>query len=301
MWRSSRLGAGTTLALAGSLCVILFSGVAIADPACPLLAKAGHIPCAVVMGRIVACDAPSYAARSEATENEGAGERETLCIQANDGNYVLRYERVTNAEQIAIDFLGAGELRLDSRTGTTRVQFAQPLKGRLQLSVDSSGEQKRVEATTLWHLLLAEPQLCEKHLLPLLESIHPDWKLAGQAKAVEHMLMAAEDRADQLSIEQVRSLVDDLAQPSFAVRQAAYRELVGRGPAILPQLAQLKLGTLDAEQRARLAEVRSNFSYASPDTTERVATWLRSDRETWQALSQRSDKDIRQIAAEHLK
>jgi hypothetical protein len=238
--------------------------------------------------------------RSEATDNEQNATRETLCIQATTDTYVLRYEKLAHDRQLAIDFVGRGELRIAAQHAQTRVNFSQPASGKLKLTVATGDQTQVVEGSTLWHLLIAEPTLCETHLLPLLDLLNGDWQLRQQVHAVELQLLANAGEETRLSQETVEQLVEKLGESSFAVRQAAYRELISQGPAVLPHLATLTAQGLDAEQRARLADVRDTFAYSSADTTERITAWLSADREAWQALAHRHDPKIREVAEREL-
>jgi hypothetical protein len=275
-----------------------------ADPAAPapLLTKAGGVRCAVIMGRIAALEAPPYAAKSEATDSEAAGPRETLCIQASAGAYVVRYARIAEDEQLALDFLATGEVRIERRMGTTRVLFTQSKQGKLRLDVEEGGAKTLHEAPTLWHLLLAEPEAAREHLLPLLAVMNADWQLADQATAVRDALVAAaqEERPVGLSGTQVKRLVAELSAPKFSVRQASYRQLAEQGPAILPHLERLQRGELDAEQRVRLRELTAQFDYATADSPQRVAAWLRHDAAIWQALAKDKVEEVKRVAEEQL-
>jgi hypothetical protein len=133
--------------------------------------------------------------------------------------------------------------------------------------------------------------------LPLLDLLNGDWQLQQQVHAVERQLLANAGEEAHVSQETVEHLVEKLGESSFAVRQAAYRELISQGPAVLPHLATLKGQGLDAEQRARLADVRDTFAYSSADTTERITACL---SEAWQALAHRHDPKIREVAERKL-
>jgi hypothetical protein len=162
------------------------------------------------------------------------------------------------------------------------------------------GEETTVSGETLWHLLLARPELCARHLIPCLEQLRGDWGLAAQAGAVEEALERMTQRETVVSAAEVGHLVEQLGQPSFSVRQAAYRSLVEHGPAVLPHLSALPSATLDAEQRVRLAEVRRKFTFPTADSPQRVAAWLCNDRALWEALAERDDPAWRALAAEQL-
>ena len=51
------------------------------------------------------------------------------------------------------------------------------------------GVTREVRGETVWYLLLAEPELCRQHLLPLLEMLRSDWRLVETAQAIESQML----------------------------------------------------------------------------------------------------------------
>ena len=45
------------------------------------------------------------------------------------------------------------------------------------------------QAASLWHLLVEQPELCKKHLVPLLEIFRPEWRLTQRAHEAEEELL----------------------------------------------------------------------------------------------------------------
>jgi hypothetical protein len=251
-------------------------------PEVSLLAARGGIPCQVVMGRVVLVGDRLLAGRSDTREDEANGQREVCCVQANAGQMVLRYERVTSAESLAIDFVAPSELRMRYVPGAeTKNRFAalfvQRDKGPLTLEIGAASERRVLSADSLWHLLLSEPQACHDHLLPLLDELHPDWRLAAQAEAAEQSLLAAKDLPAPPEAEHFARLLAELGDEAFGVRQAAEGQLRGFGVTILPLLSRVRPASIDAEQRRRIARIGSSLQPATADTPERIAAWLAGD------------------------
>ncbi|HTN77535.1 MAG TPA: hypothetical protein VL096_19890, partial [Pirellulaceae bacterium] len=253
------------------------------------LSRTGGLPCQIIMGRIVLSEQRGLASRSDAIENAATGARETLCIQSNSGQSVIRYELTTKSEHLTLDFVGQGELTLRREPRGdghfAAVTFVQPLSSKLRLEVIDGEQRREFSAPSLWHLLLMEPKACQEHLLPLLEHLKTDWQLAARADAIDNALQLAAAAGGPPDQSLIAALVEDFAADQFAVRQAADRKLRGLGLAVLPQLSQLDMTKLDAEQRHRIAEVRRDLLANTPDTPERVALWLIGDLELLKRLA----------------
>jgi hypothetical protein len=263
-----------------------------------LLCRAGGVPCDVVMGRIALSSRHSLPPRSVSCEGEQG--RETLCIQARDGTSVVRYETVSPQERLTID-LTSSEVRItrmDTSTNTV-VRFLQPARGPLRLEICAGDQSRKWESPSLWHLWLAEPELCEEYLQPLLTPLRADWQLAEMAGRIRVALLQQAEGALPAKAE-LDALVEQLAAPTFSARQAAQRQLRAHGVSILGYLNQLPLTSLDAEQRQRLNDIRESFAHNSPDSPQRVAAWLISDRLLWKTLATDSDQTLRRLAAQQI-
>lgn len=293
MWRSSCIAAASILSLA-------FVSLASAQQQTRgmLLTRAGGVPCDIVMGRITLSSRHSLPPRIESCEGEQG--RETLCIQASDGTTVVRYEFVSARQRLTIDLTGS-EVRIThaDTSHQTAVRFLQPARGPLQLEVSSADQTRKWEAPSLWHLWLAEPKLCEQHLEPLLTALRADWQLADMAGRIRVALLQ-EAQGSLPAKAELDALVAQLAAPKFAVRQAAQRELRAHGVSILGYLNQIPLASLDAEQRQRLSDLRESLTHSGPDSHERVAAWLISDRLLWKALATDSDQTLSRLAVQQI-
>jgi hypothetical protein len=135
----------------------------------------------------------------------------------------------------------------------------------------------------------------------MFESLHPGWRLQHQTARLQAELLqwaATGQRADRASW---AKLVDRLSHPDFQQRQAAHRELLDVGQAIVPFLATMEEGRLSAEQRTRLRQIQKRLTLRRKDTPMRVATWLAEDPEAWLALLNAGDKDTPVAATERLR
>lgn len=185
---------------------------------------------------------------------------ERLVIKALDGDARIEYVQSSWREQVSLRLArrkatNAWDVELlrrprgNSRTSTVR--FAQPADEPLQLRV----QDQVYRGDSLWSLWLANAEVCERELLPLLQLLRPDWPLdreVGELARLQTQLSSAQDSRQQ-EIWQV--LVNNLAHQRQAVREQAYRELSAARPAVLVFLRRLSLNDLDAEQRYHVRQL----------------------------------------------
>jgi hypothetical protein len=98
------------------------------------------------------------------------------------------------------------------------------------------------------------------------------------------------------------TLVEQLGDERFAVREAADRHLRDAGRAIVVFLERLDRNRLDAEQDYRIRRILQSLSSGkgADDTVERAAAWLSGDPEIWWALMRRDAEPTRRVAAKRL-
>jgi hypothetical protein len=161
---------------------------------------------------------------------------------------------------------------------------------------------REIEAASLWHLLLAEPELCRKEIVPLIAMLDADLALVKRAEAVEAALYDLPvRRRDDGDRRQWSRWVEQLGADKFAERRGAELNLRAAGRPAALYLAALDLDQLDPEQRLRVRRVlAARRSPAKNETPRRVAERLAADPRVWLALMTRPDPDQRRHAAEHL-
>ncbi len=171
----------------------------------------------------------------------------------------------------------------------------------LRITMGQGEGRRTIAVSSIWHLMLAEPDAFRNEVIPLLQILRPDWDLVSISDEIENSLIhqAKIDRGNQQ--EHWSLLVRNLASDMFAVRESADRQLREAGPAVLPLLRRLDPSHIDAEQRFRIRRIVSALSAAeSADTVDSVIAWLASDPATWLALMKREDESLRRTAVEQL-
>jgi hypothetical protein len=285
----------------------LSAGVLLAQGAEPsgggnLLSQVKWLRLEVVGGRIVArsdrCSHSRYSAEASASGES----RQTLNMESQASALVIRYEQIEADSRLTLDVGERGLLtisRSGSSPGDVEIAYVQPASGKIRLTI--GGQPPRtITADDLWQLLLTERELCREHLLPLLVTLRPNWRLDEQVDRVERALVERAGTDVLAQRGQWQAWVDDLAKDDFARRQAADQALRQLGQPVLAFLRGLDPARLDGEQRRRIRCILSDLPDGSPDTPLRTAEWLAGDKRVWLALLARGELDQRIAAAEHL-
>jgi hypothetical protein len=258
----------------------------------------------VVLGRITALNPRYGGSRRNTSDDDATGVSQSMSISVHAGVPSIHYELLDPQRQLTVDLSDGNQLTIvvTPRDGSSaeRLDFVQDAKGRVALSVESDGQQLKYSGSSLWHLLLAAPDPCRRHLLPILKFLRPNWHLAKQAENVERALFRAARSGQVSARERFRQLVAQLGDEDFQRRQAADRELRAFGQTVLTFLGDLDKRGLDAEQRLRIRRIRAALAVQEGDTSLRVAAWLIDDKSIWLTLMDHEDPSHRELAAKQL-
>ena len=262
----------------------------------------GWLRARVVSGRVV------LAATRLGTMNDAAkqnGREERLSIRVASREITASYEMSSGDEALLLEVKGRSELHLrrgpKGDAGPLPVDFRQPPKGPLRLSVGPQAEVRTYEAPSLWHLFLAQPEACHKHLAPLLSVLNRQWAVSRTAAEVEAALIRAAAEGDLPDPRRWAELVEQLADDKYSRREAADRELRGLGRVVFTYLRELDASQLDAEQHYRVRRIVISLSASTDDDTPpQIAAWLAGDPAVWLSMLSREDESTRRLAAERL-
>lgn len=255
----------------------------------------------IVNGRLAATNSQQINSNiSNWSNSPSSGRSERLTIDVSSGTPSVRYEFTTPQEDFDLKLAGEGELtiRRTRRAGSNAVslELRQQPNQELAITLDEGKTPQVFRSPTIWRLLIAEPDIARKYLLPLFEVLRTPWKLGETALEIEQTLFrrAHEDRQP----ERIRwsEAVDALASPRFADREAAQRRLERAGVAVRPYLESRLRAGLDAEQRQRIRELIDRPATEQEDSAERAATSLAEDEQLWIALLGRDDEAQRRLA-----
>ncbi len=259
---------------------------------------------AVVAGRIDATGTEAGLEREQSIT--GADDhQEKLSLSTNaDQEASIEYELSTASETVAVDVVDGWQLTLSRRPTKSGhepvVEFVQPHEGILTLTVTDGGKVRKIEGASLWHLLLAEPQICNQYLLPLLDMLRSDWRLAETAHMIEAQMVRTARAYQPETLRAAGALVADLASDQFNVRQGAERQLRAAGLAVIPYLETLDRGKLDFEQSTRISRIIDSRPDVDEDTPEVTGNCLMTDRQIWLAFADRPQLSVRRAAGQEL-
>lgn len=269
-----------------------------------LLAKLQWVHFAIVGGRIHGIPSQFGSTVSTHSKDVLSGRSERIAVNVTTGAPSVHYELTTKLEQVVVDVSDTDQVRIRrvaiNQPLEPTVEFTQESPGLLVLALGEGADRQEFRAPGLWQLTLAQPDLCAKHLTPLLELLRPEWRILTTAEAVEETLFRWAQTRKLPDVSRWAALVDQLGADEFASRQHAERQLRRAGQTVLPYLQSIDGTSLSAEQRYRVRRLLSELAGVDDDNAERIATWLMTDPFVWLALLNREDEGRRRTAAEHL-
>jgi hypothetical protein len=266
-----------------------------------LLERTGWIRLDIIGGRVAVLGHRCGQSRVVQTGESTDVPREQLSVQLCTESLIVHYEDAQAERQVSLDLDDQQRLTI-VRTGaspTGDVKLVQPFRGPLTLSVGRDPAQT-FTASTIWHLALKHPELCEESLFPLLETLRPHWRLKEQVADLHEALVNKAGTDVLAERTQWRDWVSKLDSDDFSERQNADRQLRAAGQAVVAWLGRLDRKQLSSEQTARVNEICQALANLSTDTPQRVAAWLVDDRCAWFALLNHQEVSVRLAAANHL-
>lgn len=230
---------------------------------------------------------------------------ERLSIRPDGAQSVVEYEATLPDELFRFEVKDPNRIhvRREPRGKSTfeAADFLQAPAQPLTLTVTGSGKTAVYQADGLWQLLLLEPDVCRKHLVPMLELLRPDWRLANKAVEIEEELLLSASSGQLPDRRRWDELVRQLGDERFARRQAADRELRAAGPAVMAYLGRLDFAKLQPEQQARVRRILAELSQdVDDDTVSQVAVGLAIEPAVWVGLLSRPAEGVRRQAAAEL-
>lgn len=259
----------------------------------------------IVAGRIQLVE-PRLGHKATVTAESPDGRaKELLSFCATDVESVsVRYEYLDDREQWLVDVELSRHVMIERRPrnegAVAKVCYRQPRSGPVSLVVEHDNAPRQSAAADLWRLMLSEPELCQQHLIPVLESLRPDWRLAELGQQVERTLLAQAAGSALLDLQDLDRLILQLGDREFHRRQAAERRLRELGQRAASHLNRVNHNNLNAEQRFRVLRIQQSLHVRDADTPLRVAAWLIDDSAAWISLLDRDDPSQRMVAARHL-
>jgi len=248
---------------------------------------------------------------------------EALSIEAWRGLPRVHYTRRSETLHWTLDVDQTGKVVLsaDTLSGARRVSLSQPRGGPLTLRLET--DQRRVEEQfgTWLHLYMAQTPLYQQHFAGLVDDLLYPIRLGELAERAHADSLArivssewstdtpypTRERGDERRIDarlddqELATWVGQLGSASRRERATAQETLRRQGVSLLSRLRRWDDAGLDAEQRARFAELRRQLTPPGGDCSARLATLIMEDPDYWIAASTRLSETERTRIAQRLK
>lgn len=261
----------------------------------------------LVLGRVHATTNRTDQSRRQATDNGPSGQEEKLFVSVDQGLISLRYQSIAPTESLHVEVVrrGAVQVRLTRQAQASSpklsVVYTQPHRGDVTLEIAKHEQPRRkIQAASLWHLLLAYPDECGEYLVPTLELLRPNWNVEQERREI--LTHLRQIRLEQYTVSQteVVALVEQLNDSRFRVRQLADRQLRAAGPCALFYLDTIDFDLLGTEQRERVEKIRAAIEARTIDAPACVAARLSHDKSVWITLLGHDDAEMRVVAKRQL-
>lgn len=305
LWLSVSLGMATIAGFVDSDCVLRA-----AEPRRPAESDVGDsligywqaVHFQLVLGRLE-LDPPRHRKVSKAEERfKPTPLKESFTVTAARGIPSLHYTRRTPTWEVILDVVDANRVQVLSELLETHehLSLTQPAHGPLKIRLRSAGTEETFSSPSWLHLQSTHPELFDRHLTPLLACLLPDVSLQRlRDKTTVHLLRLAGD-AIPPGNDRLVDLIEQLDSSSRRDRQEAYAKLLAYGVSIIPFLDGLPKRELQQEQRLRIDALRRQLRPQQPDNAARVAQWLVTDREYWNAIAADLSREQKIVANRHL-
>jgi len=248
-----------------------------------------YLQIGISTGRVRASS--SYSGRNFSSTSQTNDRQESLRVDMNGAAPSIDYQLTSTTQRLSVELSGGAHLKIRRSPvggGVKAFLLDQPAEGKIVVTLGEPVE-KRYEADSIWQLFIAEPELAQAELEPLLRLLRPGWPLITQAKAVEEALYKQVDALGKFDRDTWARLVDQLGSSQYVEREEADRKLRELGRSVVPYLKNLNPQRLDAEQMFRIRGISRRFdSQDNDEQPETAATWLAADPEVWYALARRA-------------
>ena len=256
----------------------------------------------ILGGRIVA--GSSRQGGTSRRQSRSGSREEVLTVGTRGKHPEVNYSLDTNSGRLEITATGSNAFSIrrqpKGNSDVVPLSFVQTAEG-LNFTVGAGEDQRILRAGNLWQLLLSEPELCGKELVPLLESLRSGWNLNTQATAIREALVAAASTAPADRHQRWNELVAQLASDDFATRESSDRKLRAEGQAALSHLLRLRRSDLEPEQWFRVRRIIDSMTSNTPDDIpDRVAARMLDDPQIWLPLLSAEDAATRKVAYQRL-
>jgi hypothetical protein len=252
-----------------------------------------------IQGRLC-LNCPQHRKGTECRDEPGL--HESITVTSEQGIPSLHYVLQTTEQQLTLNVQHAGTVRLESRILKTgqRVILEQPAFGTIRWSQSGGDWTDQREALTLLHLRQYDPAGFDLHFGALIACLLRGKSLNTIMEETNIAIVDQARRGGTPSVAEIKVMVDLLAAPTVIQRSRAYRQLLRWGTPVIPVLQGLSRDVLDAEQQARICDVRVRLRTYLDDTPASLAKLLVNDKTYWEVIAHRLNKEQVRLANQHL-
>ncbi len=226
----------------------------------------------------------------------GKPQDERLTVRNSGGDFSIEYVKPGADRRVSIE-IGVSSRRVhivqepQGGADVLPLEFTQPPRGPLSLTLGARQSQRVIHGASLWHLMIGYPEICRQHLLPLLQLIDSRWDLGKLAADLEEDLIQLACSQDAPDRRHWDALVAQLRDERYTRREAADRQLRACGRIVIHYLRELDPARLDAEQKFRVRRIIAALGEGEEiDTPDRVTSWLAGDPSIWLGLLSRDNE-----------
>lgn len=252
-----------------------------------------------IQGRLC-LNCPQHRKGTQSRDEPGISE--SITVTSERGVPSLHYVFQTATQQLTLNVQHAGYVRLESRLlkSGQRVIVEQPAFGMIQWSFSSSDHIEKCEGATLLHLRELDPEVFDLHFGKLIACLLRGKSLVMLMDETSLAMVEQAHRGGTPSVAEIKEMVESLSAPTVAQRSYAHRQLLKWGTPVIPVLQTLWNDDLNAEQRARIFDIRNRLRTFVDDTPASLAKLLVNDRSYWEVTAHRFNEGQVMLANRHL-
>ncbi|QEG00906.1 hypothetical protein Mal15_49820 [Stieleria maiorica] len=247
--------------------------------------------------------------RKGSQEHSAADFHESITVSSSSGVPSVYYRYADDYQRVQVVAEHGKSLRMESTIIATGEQAVldQRETGEIEWNVrrDPNGESEldhRVSGPTLLHIVGQDEAGFQIHLDMLISRMLLGRSVIDLAHRTEAFLQQNASRLIIVSADEVNALIDQLRAAKSSQRRAATTALAGFGTSAIPYLTTaLGRSDLDVEQRARIRMLISRGPRIDEDTPSSLACLLSTDRQHWQIMAKKMNRDQWIAANDHVR
>ncbi len=252
-----------------------------------------------IQGRLC-LNCPQHRKGTQSRDEPGISE--SITVTSERGVPSLHYALQTTEQQLTLNVQHAGKVRLESRLlkSGKRAIVQQPTFGMIRWSLFDDAQFDRRDGATLLHLREYDPESFDLHFGPLMACLLRGKSLSMLMDETSLAMVEQAHRGGTPSVAEIKEMVESLSAPTVVQRSYAHRQLLKWGTPVIPVLQTLWNDDLNAEQRARIFDIRNRLRTFVDDTPASLAKLLVNDRSYWEVTAHRFNEGQVMLANRHL-